>query len=504
MGSGQVTLGESRGYWNATATTTEFPALGGEQNVDIAIVGGGIVGVTTARLLKDRGWTVALVEARRVGRQVTGQSTAKVTSQHGLLYQTLEEKFGEHRARLYGEAQEAAVRLIGDLVERHHIHCDLTSSQAYTYTLDSDQVAQLEKEVEVTRRLGLPASLVHECEMPFEIAAAIRFDQQLQFHPTNYVAGLAATLPGTGSHVFENSRVIEWEPNRVITDQGVVNARYIVMATHLPLGQVGAYYSRAFPNAEPVIAARINDDIQGMYLSAAEPSYSIRCHRQESGDLYAIVAGSTFKPGHPDEEQHQFEAIEEWLRKNFVVGPVTHRWVNEDYVSMDNAPLVGWSSSMGADYLVATGFAGWGISNGTAAAMMLCDLVDGIENPWLELFDSKRFKPLIGGRKFLKESASVASHLVTGYLSRKLSSYDELERGKAAIMSIEGHNIAAFRDEDGAIHAVSAVCTHMGCIVGWCENDRCWDCPCHGSRFALDGEVLHGPAVRPLKVMKAL
>lgn len=487
-----------RGYWNATAAPVDFPRLEGEKTVDVAIIGGGIVGVTTARLLKDRGWSVALLDALRVGRQVTGQSTAKVTSQHGLLYQTLESSFGERHAGLYGEAQEAALRLIVELVERYGIACGLEKREAYTYTCERENVHAIEREVEVTQRLGLPARLVKESTLPFGIAAAICFDNQFQFHPVDYLTGLAASLPGMGSHVYEHSRVIEWEPTRVRTEHGTVNARYVVMATHLPLGQVGAYYTRAFPNAEPVIAARIDENIGGMYLCADEQGYSIRTHRQKNGDLWAIVAGSTFKPGHPDEERRHFKSLESWLSTHFPTSQVMHRWVNEDYVSMDSAPFVGWSTSLGDDYLIATGFAGWGITNGTAAAMMLRDLVDGIEHPWLELFDSKRFKPLAGGRKLLKESVSVATHLVKGYLSRKLDSYEELAPGQAAIMKIDGRNVAAFRDVDGAVHAVSAECPHMGCIVGWSEVDQCWDCPCHGSRFDINGEVIHGPAVTPL------
>jgi glycine/D-amino acid oxidase-like deaminating enzyme/nitrite reductase/ring-hydroxylating ferredoxin subunit len=489
---------QDRTYWNATAVAPDFPQLSGEVRVDVAIVGGGIVGITTARLLKDQGLTVAVVEARKVGRQVTGKSTAKMTSQHKIIYQTLEQKFGEDRARLYAEAQEAGVRKIHSLASQHGIDCDIEPKPAFTYTLDEQYVPQLEKEVEVARRLGLPASLVRETGLPFDVRAAMRFDTQAQFHPTKYVAGLARTIPGGGCHVFENSRVVDWEPARVATDRGSVGARHVVMATHMPLGQIGGYYAEAYPYAEPVIAARIGRVPDGMYINVEEPSHSIRTHRRENGDVYGIVAGTSFKPGHTDEERKYFEDIERWLRDNFEPGPIEYRWVNEDYSPMDRAPFIGWSSSAGDGYLVATGFAAWGISNGTAAAMILADLAAGKENRWLELFDATRVKPIAGGPKFVKENVEVAAHLVSGYLSRKPKSFDELAPGDAAIMKIDGKNVAAFKDKDGHVHAVSAVCTHMGCIVGWNETDRTWDCPCHGSRFDLDGQVIHGPAILPL------
>jgi Rieske Fe-S protein len=235
-----------------------------------------------------------------------------------------------------------------------------------------------------------------------------------------------------------------------------------------------------------------------MYINVEQPSHSIRTHTRENGDVYAVVAGTSFKPGHTDEERKHFQEIESWLTSNFDAGPVEYRWVNEDYTSMDNAPFIGWSSAIGEGYLVATGFDAWGITNGTVAGMILADLATGKENGWLDLFDATRVKPIAGGARFVKENAEVAAHLISGYLSRKLESFDELAPGEAAIIKIDGKNVGAFKDEQGRVHAVSAVCTHMGCIVGWNETDRTWDCPCHGSRFDLNGEVIHGPATKPL------
>jgi glycine/D-amino acid oxidase-like deaminating enzyme/nitrite reductase/ring-hydroxylating ferredoxin subunit len=491
-------LPQDRTYWNETAESPNFPRIAGDIEVDVAIVGGGIVGITTARLLKDQGLRVAVIEARRVGRQVTGKSTAKMSSQHGILYQTLEQKFGEDKARLYAEAQETGIRRIAELARQYGIEADIEPMPAFVYTQDESYVSQIEKEVEVASRLGLPASLERgDIGLPFEVLAAMRWDNQAQFHPVKYVAGLAATIPGEGCHIFEQSRAVDWEPNRVVTDSGTVRARHVVMATHLPLGQIGLYYSMAYPHAEPVIAAPIGRVPPGMYKNAEKPGRSIRTHRS-GGRTWAIAAGSNFKPGHPDEEQENIKDIEAWLTGHFDAGPIEYRWINEDYDPMDGAPYVGWSSKGGDGYLVATGFQAWGISNGTAAAMIIADLVAGRDNEWLPVFDASRVKPVAGAKEFAKENLSVAAHLVSGYLSRKPKSFDELEPGHAAIMKIDGDNVAAFKDEQGKVHAVSAVCTHMGCLVGWNATDRTWDCPCHGSRFELSGEVIHGPATQKL------
>jgi Rieske Fe-S protein len=271
------------------------------------------------------------------------------------------------------------------------------------------------------------------------------------------------------------------------------------MATHLPLGQTGFFYAENYPHMHPVIMGRADPARMpdGMYISVERPRHSARGHRDDDGQAWLIFTGPSFRHGHVDEERQSFAEIERFARDHFGVTP-DHRWTNEDYTPMDHAPFIGWSSSGDGAYLVATGFNAWGISTGTAAAILIADLATGRDNSWLGLFDARRVKPIAGAGEFVKGSAEVASHLIGGYLARKPNSFDQLERGEAAILKIEGENVAAYRDEAGQLHAVSAVCTHMGCLVGWNENDRSWDCPCHGSRFELDGEVIHGPAVKPL------
>ena len=489
-------------YWIETSSAPQFDELGGVVTVDIAIIGGGIVGVSAARFLKDQGMTVALVEARRVGRGVSGKATAKVTSQHGITYQTIAQKFDEDRARIYADAQERALKRIVELARAHGIDADIEVKSAFVYTCDDKYVEDIEKEVEIARRLGLPAVLTRDTGLPFDVRQAMRWDDQAQFHPVKYVAGLAATIPGEGCHVFERSRVMDWDPHRISTDRGTVNARHVVMATNLPLGQVGLYYATNFPMAEPVIAAPISRVPPAYYKNVEQPGHSIRTH-QSHGRTYAVAAGQHFKPGHPEDEEKYFADIERWLTDNFGAETIEYRWVNEDYSSMDSAPFIGWSSSHTDEaYLIATGFAAWGFTNGTAAGMIIADLVAGRENPWLELFDASRVKLLAGAKQFVKENASVAGHLVGGYVSPKAKSYDELKPGEATILKIDGDNVAAFRDERGEVHAVSAACSHMGCLLGWNATDRTWDCPCHGSRFTLTGEVLHGPAVTPLDPVK--
>lgn len=486
-------------YWNATARASDFPVLTGTHEADVVVIGAGIVGVTVARLLTDRGLKVVVVEARRVGEEVTGKSTAKITAQHGLALTKIAGKFGEDGAAIYAEANLAGLQRILELTEQHRIDCNMERKPSFTYTGDPRHVGDIEKEVELAQRLGLPVALTTEVGLPFAVRAAMRWDDQAQFHPTRYTKGLAATLSQDGCQVYERSRVMAWEGGGIETEQGSVRAEHVVMATHLPLGKTGMFFAQNHPHMHPVIMgradpARVPD---GMYISVESPRRSVRGHRDDHGQAWLVCTGSSFGHGQVDQEREAFADLERFARDHFGVSS-EYRWTNEDYASIDHAPYIGWSSGGDDAVLVATGFNAWGITTGTAAAMIIADLAEGRSNRWLDLFDARRIKPVAGAKSFVTGNVKVAADLVGGRLARKPDSYAELGRGEAAVVKVDSKNVAAFRDEDGRLHAVSAVCTHMGCLVGWNETDSTWDCPCHGSRFDRRGEVVHGPAVTAL------
>lgn len=484
-------------YWTATAPERRWPALAGDLEVDVAIVGGGIVGTTLARLLADRGLSFALVEAMRIGEGATGRSTAKITSQHNLAYRKIEQNFDEEAAGIYAEANQAGLEMIVALATRHDVDCSLERCAAMIYTNDEDEVAAIEDEVRLAQSLGLPASLTRDTGLPFAVKTAMRWDHQARFHPVDYVKGLAASLDD--GQVFEESRVVDWSSDRIATENGSIKARHVVMATHLPLGKTGMFFAETQPHMHAVMMGRAERSRvpPGMYLSIETPRHSMRGHRDRHGQDWMIFTGPKFRHGDVEGERAGFADIERFARDHFGVR-ADYRWTNEDYAPIDGAPFVGWSSSAPGATLIATGFNAWGITTGTAAAILLADLITGRDNRWLDLFDARRIKPIAGAKEFAKGAAGVAANLTGGLLGSKPDDLAALRPGEAAILKIEGENIAAFRDEKGAVHAVSATCTHMGCTLGWNETDRSWDCPCHGSRFTCDGNVIHGPAVNPL------
>jgi len=492
-------------YWTASVGTTDYERLAGDAGpVDVAVIGGGIAGLTAALLLQRAGRSVALLEARRVGAQVTGHTTAKITSLHTLIYADLARQHGEETARRYGRSNEAALRRIGELVDELAIDCDFERKAAYTYCESETNLARVREEAEIAARLGLPASFVTELPAPLDAFGAVRFDNQAQFHPMKYMLGLARAFVAAGGRIHEETRALDvedGEPCRVETAAGTLTARDVIVATNLPFLDRGGYFTTNFPRSHVALAARVapGTEPDGMFISVEQPSHSVRACPDPSGPLL-ICTGAAFKTGQADTAALGAE-LEGWVRRHFTVTGIPYRWTNEDYDSMDRLPYVGRLSSRAKHVRVATGFNAWGMTAGTLSAMILADLVQGRPNEWAATYDSTRIKPTrTAAQRFLKENLNVARGWLHDHVVPAAKrSVAELAPGEGAVVQTREGKVAAYRDEAGAVHAVSAVCTHMGCSVAWNGVARSWDCPCHGSRFDLDGKVLHGPAVADLK-----
>jgi glycine/D-amino acid oxidase-like deaminating enzyme/nitrite reductase/ring-hydroxylating ferredoxin subunit len=489
--------------WLATTPQTDYPALDAEITVDVAVLGGGITGIATAYMLKQAGATVAVVEAGRVVESVTGNTTAKITSLHSLIYDHLVSQFGEEKARLYGEAQEAAKERIAALVQELSIDCDFRRAAAYTYTLDEAERGQIEREVEASQKLGLPASYTEETELPFKVRAAVRFDNQAQFHPRKYLLALAERIPGGGSHVFEGTRATDVEDGDTCVVKaagGTVRAKAVVVSTHFPFNDPNVYFAAMYPTRSYVLGCRLNGPApRGMYLSTGTPHRSIRNNPYEGGEI-VMLGGEHHKTGQGGDTRERYQRLEEWARANFDVASIEFRWSTQDNNTVDRVPYIGRLSSGSERLYVATGFAGWGMTNSHVSAMLLTDMILGRENPWAELFDPSRFKPVTSARDFLRENLDVAKEFMGDRASvPELDDLAKIPKGYGEVVEWKGERVALYKDDSGNAHACSAVCTHMGCLVRWNSAERSWDCPCHGSRFRYDGKVVQGPANKDLE-----
>jgi glycine/D-amino acid oxidase-like deaminating enzyme/nitrite reductase/ring-hydroxylating ferredoxin subunit len=486
-------------FWIESSPKTSFPALEGEVAVDVAIVGGGLTGITAASLLKAAGKTVALVEMKRVARGATGYTTAKITSGHGLLYGHLTRRFGEDGARVYAEANEAALERIRALVEERRLDCDLEVQPNYAYAGSTESLRAVEEEAEAARRAGLAASFVREVPLPYPVAGAVRLENQAQFHPRKYVLPLAEEIAGDGSHVFEETRALDirLRPPVVETSRGRVRAADVILASHLPFEDKGLFFAKTHPARSYAVAGAVEAAPEGMFISVDEPTRSLRTAPHEGGRIL-IAGGEGHKTGHEDDTRARYRRLEEWARKHFGVESVAFRWSTHDYVSVDRVPFVG-PLAPGADGVwVATGYGKWGMTNGTVAAMILGDLVLGRRNPWAAFFSSLRVRSL-ATRSLVAENADAVRRLVGDRVALPgAETAEALAPGEGAVIRVQGQKLAVSRDDAGELVGVSPTCTHMGCLVRWNPAERTWDCPCHGSRYLPDGKVIQGPAVRDL------
>jgi glycine/D-amino acid oxidase-like deaminating enzyme/nitrite reductase/ring-hydroxylating ferredoxin subunit len=493
-----VTEGAHRSLWfETTEPRDEHPPLAGDRRVDVAVVGAGITGMTAALLLARAGRSVAVVDRHVVAGGTTGHSTAKVTSQHGLTYALLRLTHGRGAAQAYAKAMEAAKERIAALVAEG-IDCGFRRRSAYVYGSAGWQRPLIEREADAAAQAGLPATFVEKAPLPFDSDGAVRFDDQAEFDPRAYVAGLARLLTEAGGAVFEHTRarqVHEGDPCRVETDGGALIARDVVVATLMPFLDRGGFFARAFPSRSYVVTARIaGEPPDGMFINAGPPTRSLRMH----GDLL-LVGGEGHHVGSTKAQPERYDALIEFARRHWDVQSIGHRWSAQDYSPADQVPYAGRLHPLSRHVYVATGLRKWGITAGTAAATLIADAILGRGNDSAGLFSTTRVRPLQEGPRLLLENSRVGMRFFADRLKeRGTRPIEDLRPGEGAIVQACGSKVAGHRDDGGALHAVSSRCTHLGCQVVWNAAERTWDCPCHGSRFDVDGDVLTGPAVEPL------
>jgi glycine/D-amino acid oxidase-like deaminating enzyme/nitrite reductase/ring-hydroxylating ferredoxin subunit len=470
----------------------------------LASAGAGITGLTTALLLKREGIDVLVVEADRIGSGVTGHTTGKLTAGHGLTYSKLEEQHGADTARAYAEAQVGAVELVFDLVDELGVECELERTPDYVYATNREQTESLEAELEASRRAGLSRVLERGRGQPVPSAvAALRLSDQGQLHARKYALALAQLVHGDDCAVVEGTRVVDVEPGptmRLVTEHGDVHADHVVLATNAPITSRGLFFARVHPwRAYAVAAPAPGLTLAGTWINAGTPIRSLRTAPLEDGTKLLIVVGEGHRVGQEEDTRHRYAALAEFVRGHFSGLEPSYRWSTQDQYSVDGLPYVGRVGDDGPGLFVATGFGGWGLTNGTAAALVIRDSIVDRPNSWAPIVDPNRGLLTHAPGSLLRENVNVARQLVGGRLRERPHDPDAIEPGDGAVLEIDGRKAAVYRDDAGALHAVSATCTHMGCLVEWNAAERTWDCPCHGSRFTSDGAVLHGPAATPLE-----
>lgn len=497
-------------YWMQTAEFPSFPPLTTAVQADAAVIGGGIAGLSAAWELAHAGLSVIVLEADRLAGGVTGHTTGKLTALHTAVYDTLRTKHGEAAARLYAGSQSSALRHVVEVAQELGIDCDLERRPALTYCQEPDGAEALKAEAEAARAAGLDASFVTETGLPYPVAGAVRVEDQAQFHPLAYLRGLVDDLVARGGRLYENTRVTDLDggdPCRVTTDSGVtVSARHVVVATHHPVFDHAVLATRLTQHRDLVIAGPLpaSQDPDGMYITQEGGKRSVRTTPLADGGRLLIVTGEVFTPGTGEDTDAGYARLQAWTERHFPGVPITYRWAAQDNSATDTLPLIGRWGTDDENVYVATGFAGWGMTGGVLAGQLIASLVTGTQNPWAGLYDPRRFGPAVrSAPAFLKAQWDAGKHFVMDRLKTlgdgTNGPVSALPPGEGTVVRADGAPCAVHRDDQGELHAVSAVCTHLGCLVAFNNAERTWECPCHGSRFGIDGEILQGPALRPLE-----
>lgn len=499
-------------YWMLSAARSPYPALlpGESIEADVAVVGGGVAGLSVAWELARAGCSVAVLEADRIAAGVTGHTSGKLSALHGLDYSRIAASRGPESAQLYAASQQGAVEHLAAIVAELGIECELERVPAYTYVESEYHVDEVRAEADAARAAGLPASFTTDVGLPFPVRGAVRVEDQAQFHPRKYLLALAEDLVARGGLIRERTRVLDLDDSGgavLLTAEcgAEVRAADVVVATHYPVFDGGFLSSRLTPRRELVLSALLpaEEDPQGTYTTPERGARTVQTapYPFTPGKRLLVVTGERFLPGIRGigTVSARYERLAAWTYERFPSARLAHRWATQDIETTEGLPYIGRFHPSSPHSYLATGFGGWGMSGGVLAGQLLAAQVLGEELPeWAGLYDPG---PRAGDAPaMLRRKSAVARSYVGDRLRPSyVDSVAEVAPGTGAIVRIGGRRCAVHRTAEGELRVLSPRCTHLGCLVRFNDAESAWECPCHGSRFGTEGEVLEGPATRPLE-----
>lgn len=470
-----------KSIWSETKIPPRHP-LTTDQEVEAAVIGAGMAGILTAYFLSLQGMKVIVLEADRIGSGQTQNTTAKITSQHGMIYKKLIKTLGSEKARLYGAGNQAAIDKYQEIIERENISCDFERLPAYLYSTKDKK--ELILEAEAASSLGLPAHFCEKVSLPFQTKGAVCFDRQAQFHPLKFIHKLSEKL-----NIYENTRVLKVKGHLIRTNRGEINAQQIIFAAHYPmLIMPGFYFLRLHQDRSYVTAYEGAKPLTGIYYSADQGGLSYRSY----GNLL-LAGGSSHRTG-KNYLGGCYEKIRVKVNQEFPGLRERTYWSAQDCITHDGLPLIGKYSFLRPYWHVITGFGKWGMSFSMLGAMILSDSIAGRENPYARLFSPQRCNFFSSVKSFMVDFRESASGLLWLHDLGKLPRESELSNGQGGVVRKGILRYGCYRDENGTPHRISLRCPHMGCELSWNPDDKSWDCPCHGSRFDRYGNLIDAPA----------
>jgi glycine/D-amino acid oxidase-like deaminating enzyme/nitrite reductase/ring-hydroxylating ferredoxin subunit len=499
----QRDTGTTTSVWT-DASTIQLESLDGDKSADVCVIGAGIAGLSVAYMLTSQGKSVVVLEDGSVGGGETGRTTAHLTHALDDRYFDLEKTRGKNISRLAAASHTEAISKIESIIAQEGIDCDFQRLDGFLFVPPKRSTRTLKRELDAAHRAGLKdVELLDRAPLSgFDTGPCLRFPQQAQFHPMKYLAGLVDAIRRNGGKVFTGAHVTQvhgGSPAKVETKAGAsVSADVVVVATNSPITDVVSMHTKQFPYRTYAICAKVPSGSipPGLYWDTLDPYHYVRLKNDDT----LIIGGEDHKTGQGDEETSRFRRLERWARKRFPIEEVTFRWSGQVIETLDGLASIGKDPSGLENVYIVTGDSGMGMTHGTIAGMILPDLIMGREHPWAEAFEPSR-KPLRGITEFVKENVNVAAQYTDWLTGGEVASVGEIPAGSGAIVRDGVSKLAVYRTDDGQLHAMSAACTHLGCVVNWNSAEKSWDCPCHGSRFDALGKAVNGPATKDLEAV---
>lgn len=536
-------------YWiNSEKNKEKYNKVEKNIETDICIIGGGITGISTAYYLTKENLKVTVLDMGKIGFQTTGNSTAKITSQHGLFYKYLKDSKGEDFARLYYDANEDAIKNIKKIVEKENIECDLECQSAYVLAANREEVQKVKDEVEVVRGFGGHAEYLEREDIDKNLLilnplAAIRFKNQAQFNSYKYTIELAKVCKNLGANIYENTKVVDVRNEKdyyyLETEDGYkIKAKYLVITTKYPIiNMPGFYFMKMYQSTSYGISIPVKEKLfDGMYITSTNPKVSLRMAKVDNNIIkdvvdgnienYAkqdkenrkrvkekqnskidneyvlIVVGADHKTGEKTDLSNSYKKLENIAKQIYSQGKVENYWNTEDCITLDKIPYIGKYSTMWENAYVATGFNKWGITTSNIAANIITDMIIGRKNRYEDIFISTRVEPVKNRQEVGNMLKETVSSLVLKKFELPESEQASLKNEEGKIIEIEGEKVGAYKDKEGRIYTIVPKCAHLGCELSWNNLDKTWDCPCHGSRYDYTGKMLYGPTVKDLYINK--
>ena len=494
-------------FWINNFKNKSYDSLNVNLNVDVCIIGGGITGISCGYYLAKNNLKVCILEKDKIMEKTSGHTTAKITSQHGLIYKYLYDSYGKDTAKKYLDSNQEAITNIKNIIATENIDCDFEFQNHYIYTTNTNSLKKIKDEVKVLEKLDYNARFLDNIYLPIkDVKGAIEFHHQAQFNPIKYAEGLCDYITNKNGLIFENSKVMKMKKienkYNIYANGKIVTAKYVIIATRYPIINFpGFHFIKMYSEASYLIAVDTNSSLfKGMYINADSPTCSFRTAIY-NGKTVLLVGGFNHKRGAKIDLSNSYNYLEQKAKELYPDCKVLYEWNTHDSVSLDKIPYIGEFSNFYPNVYVATGFKKWGMTTSNVAANIITDKILGKENKYEDIYTPLRLNPIKNRKEFANMLKESSYSLLFNKLDLPAAKPKDINPGEGKIVNDNGIKVGIYKDENGNKYKIIPKCMHLGCELSWNTLDKTWDCPCHGSRYTYEGKLIYGPSKKDLKII---